>query len=71
MIASERLAMMTARELAGVSRAELARMIPSRVGCGRRLTPQALAQYERGVRNPGAATLAAWRSALEQVGAIR
>ena len=70
-IAPDRHALLAARENLGLSRAELARMIPSRMGFGRRITDRTLHAFERSKRNPAPVTLAAWRAALAQVGAAR
>jgi len=65
MLAAERLSLLSARENLGLSRVELARLIPSRMGFGRKISDRTLHAFERGKRNPAPETLARWRAALE------
>lgn len=67
MTESERRTLYNRRRLLGVSRDRLASMIPSRIGCGRRLNGQSIFFFEHGQREPHPSTLSAWRAALDML----
>jgi len=61
----ERIALRARREALGLSSNSLASCIPSRVGCKRKLSGQAVLLFERGKLNPHPTVLAGWRNALD------
>jgi len=61
----ERISLRARREALGLSSNHLGSLVPSRVGCKRKLSGQAILLFERGKLNPHPTVLAGWRSALD------